>query len=618
VAANRIPILLALLCTQLDARNLSEVLEKVKSGASTEAAYTDLERIYSTDRWGTFPKFAETARYVAERLKAAGLERVETVNAPADGKTQVGWWTMPLAWNLRRARLEITNPQSPAAARVLADYETNPISVGMWSGPTPPGGIESEVVYVAGAKELKTADVRGKLVLTGTDPGGWKWLLARKGALGAINGFSENPALADDRHWVNSWGDRGWAFNAGDAPLPCFSITPRQADALRELLAKGPVRVRAEVDAEYSSGSYPYVTAVIPGETAEEVLALGHTAEIGAHDNATGVAAIIESARTLARLIRSGELAKPQRTIRVLLMPEIYGSMHYLVSDVPRARRTVAAICIDTPAASYELPGTEYTFHLNPHASASYTDAFILHLAREYFGSLTPPRPFHAAAHATGTDTFLADPLIGIPTVWPYSGTGVHSHHNSADRPETVDKRSLRDLVVVAAAYLYFIAAAGPQQAEWLAGIALHRATEELARAKSVGYTLERQVAAIESTKRLWPAIDNKRRIEELRRLARSTGSKEFAASRANDSAIPKRKRIGAITLDDLPHEKREGWPSTAWSLPQATALYWTDGKRTISEIVRLTELELGGDFRFDFSGYFRFLAKHGYIELLP
>jgi hypothetical protein len=52
--------------------------------------------------------------------------------------------------------------------------------------------------------------------------------------------------------------------------------------------------------------------------------------------------------------------------------------------------------------------------------------------------------------------------------------------------------------------------------------------------------------------------------------------------------------------------------------LPQATALYWTDGKRTISEIVRLTELELGGDFRFDFSGYFRFLAKHGYIEILP
>ena len=35
--------------------------------------------------------------------------------------------------------------------------------------------------------------------------------------------------------------------------------------------------------------------------------------------------------------------------------------MHFLSSNPQRVRRTVAALCLDTPAAAYELPGTELT-----------------------------------------------------------------------------------------------------------------------------------------------------------------------------------------------------------------------------------------------------------------
>jgi hypothetical protein len=78
---------------------------------------------------------------------------------------------------------------------------------------------------------------------------------------------------------------------------------------------------------------------------------------------------------------------------------------------------------------------------------------------------------------------------------------------------------------------------------------------------------------------------------------------------------IVKRKRFGTLPLDDLPHAQWEGQPSGAWAATPTLALYWCDGKRTLAEVEQLTKFELG-DTKFDFVGYFRFLAKHGYVDL--
>jgi hypothetical protein len=463
--------------------------------------------------------------------------------------------------------------------------------------------------------------IRGKLALTKQNPQGLKARLVKWGALGALNAFSENPTLAGDRQWINGWGDKGWAFNKGDTPLLCFSLTPRQGELLRGLLAKGRVRVKAQVDSRYYSGSYPYITGVIPGSgSEEEVLTLGHTSEQGAHDNATGIAAMLESLATLSRLIASGKLARPQRTIRILTVPELYGSMHYVTHNPERVRRTIAAMCLDTPAGPYTAAGTEYTWHLNPHAGASYVDAFILRLAEEYFPRVK--RPWHSKPFTSGTDNYLGDPSIGIPTVWAYSGTGVHTHHNSADTPDTVDARSLRDLSVMNAAFLYFLAAAGQGDAEWLAEITLTRAYQQVARAAEssdaarIAYAAECGVRSLLSAAR----VDGKARIEPLvRRIEQFRDSMAPAkpAPKAEPTGlVVRRKRPGTIPLDEIPEEKREGFPSAAWDLRPMTALYWCDGKRDLAEVIRLTRLELG-PLDFDFTGYFRFLERKGYVEFV-
>jgi hypothetical protein len=658
---------------------IDPLVQKIQQEIKPQEAMDYLHRLYTTDRWFTFPKFQETAEYVQGVLKEIGLSDVELLNAPADGVTQYGFWTMPLAWDAKRATLEIVEPAVPEPTRLLADYQKLPCSLGMWSGPTPPEGITAEVVEMTSEEpaDWEKIDMKGKLVMTRPcllpETKSLKWILVKKGALGAINAFTENPSLKDGVQWMNFWGDSGWAFTKTSTPLLCFSISPKQSDFIHALLAEHrTVRVKAVADTRYYSGAYPYVTGVLRGTSgAEEVLQLGHMSEQGASDNCTGVSAMLEAVATLNRLIVAGKLPRPQRGIRLLTMGEMYPSMHYVATHPERMRNTVAAICMDTAAGPYELAGTEYTFHLNPDVARSYVDPLIGRIAEAYFPHLDPPRPYHVGPYHTGTDEYLCDPMISVPTLCPLGGTGVHTHHNSEDTPDRVDPRSLRDYSLVAAAFLYITAASGETQVPWLAEMAADHGYQQILAAGAstrdrlltaaqgaelgpllqagldrIAYTRDRETEGVRSVLRLVP--DNRRvtlqtQLDPL--LQRLSHFAEEQSTRLRDAAnrraaalgtatpvepptaatdpqlaeaahiVIKRKRLGTIPMDDLPVEQWEGFPYGSWDLVPVTALYWCDGKRTLAEVIRRTRMEYDAA-DFDFVGYFRFLAKHGYVEL--
>src|SRR3954453_11318353 len=179
---------------------VTKLLRTLLESAKPDQAMRDVRAIWETDRWFTFPKFEETARNVAAILRRAGLEDVEIGNAPADGVTQAGFWTEPLAWDVQAGTLEIVEPQVPADQRVLADYRKAPASVCMWSGPTPAGGVVAEVVAPQGNSE--SADIKGKMILGAR---GSKAALWKAGAAGMISEATENRDLMDERGWVNSF-----------------------------------------------------------------------------------------------------------------------------------------------------------------------------------------------------------------------------------------------------------------------------------------------------------------------------------------------------------------------------------------------------------------------------
>ncbi|MEO8126875.1 MAG: M28 family peptidase, partial [Bryobacteraceae bacterium] len=394
---------------------------------------------------------------------------------------------------------------------------------------------------------------------------------------------------------------------------------------------------------------YPWITGVLPGvNPQEEVLVLGHTSEQGAQDNATGVAAMVEALHTISRMIDTGKLPRPARSIRILLMPEVYGSLSYISENRERMNRTVAAMTVDTPAAAYEMAGTEYTFYMNPHVAMSYTDALIQRIAKTYY---PPSRPWHWQEYVTGTDTYLSEPTVGgVPTVWPYSGTGVLTHHNSEDKPETVDLQSLHDLTALVASYLYFNATAGEPQVQWLSEITLDHTLQEMQstaaaaldavssgnaaagsygierirylgdRGSEAAHTALRVVPSSrkeEAARSLAPVLSQIRDFQNLH-IARlqAAGAKDTPAARSPEAEeiIVRRIRPGSLPMDDLPQDQWHGYPSGAWDKQVTMALYWCDGKRNLADVIHLTKMETGPT-NFDFIGYFRFLRDHGYVE---
>src|SRR5215831_1239144 len=169
---------------------VSRLLRTLLEETNPDQAVRDVHTIWETDRWFTFPKFEETAKNVASIMRRAGLEDVEIGSPPADGVTQGGFWTMPLAWDVKAATLEIVEPEVPLDQRMLADYQKIPASICMWSGPTPPGGVVTDVVL--GGAGVSQADLKGKLVLGARSS---KRALAAAGALGIISDTTENRDL---------------------------------------------------------------------------------------------------------------------------------------------------------------------------------------------------------------------------------------------------------------------------------------------------------------------------------------------------------------------------------------------------------------------------------------
>jgi hypothetical protein len=168
-----------------------------------------------------------------------------------------------------------------------------------------------------------------------------------------------------------------------------------------------------------------------------------------------------------------------------------------------------------------------------------------------------------------------------------------------------VDPRSLRDLTIVNALFLYAMAQAGEPDARWLAELSAKHWEG------ASDYRKARSNQAVLSVLRLVPAARREAARKSLDLLL-----KPVLQQPAAGGLIVRRKRFGTIPLDDLAPDRREGYPSGAWTLPPSTALYWCDGKRTLKEVIALTEQELGPT-KFDFEGYFRFLARRGYVEIL-
>ena len=639
-------------------RDLLSLLLPVLDG---QRVIEDAQAIQHLDRWFTFSKFQESARYSADRLREAGLSDVDIIQAPADGRSLFADWMMPLAWEAEGATFDVV--AADGSAQRIANRAEIPQCLAMWSAPTPAEGVEGEIVWIADAADPKgfpPEGIRGKIVFTSAHPHQAKQVVSERGGIGII---SDIPRMPEAVSWINSWSDNpgGWAFHADDTPGWAFVISPKQGDELRaRLRGREKLRGRAVVRTSLGVGTLPTVTGVIPGVGKEEVLMLGHQFEQGAIDNASGIGVMIEVARVLQSLIARGELRPPDRSIRFLFVSECYTTMHWAARR-REARRTIAGICIDSPAGAPSLAIRPPEIFVDPHSQMSFVDALITHLAEQVM-SAAPVYAWREAPFQMGTDNNIADRTIDIPCPW--IGGRSRTWHNSADVPDLVDARLQELIAIMSAGYAYLTASADHSVALDLAHLAAARGKAAIASAgigemgksdgdlddsmQQLAYLGQRHAEAVASVLRLLPAAGRTRLRPQVRALQRDLrrAAKDEAASVARLAGrpgftppafeptgelaqiAPRRLVKGPVTFDRLPLEARGGRPSPRWSPELFAVLNWCDGRRSLAEACQLAARELRGDRtptpdelarRIDpgmasMLDYFELLRAHGYV----
>ncbi|HDI52858.1 MAG TPA: DUF4910 domain-containing protein, partial [Candidatus Bathyarchaeota archaeon] len=489
---------------------------------------------------------------------------------PADGESYAWSCLLFREWWCHDAELWLREPESEK--RPLARWSESKLSLIQRSYPTPPEGVEAEVVHVGKGEEprdYRGLDVEGHIVLTdGRVSRVYELAVEERGAIGIIYyGMRLFPPvrregdLDDALQYTSFW----WSYES----KPCFGfvLSPRRGRWLRDLIAKQrrrgkTVKVWARVDAGFKRGSLEVGEAWIEGEGEGEVIIVAHIChpQPSANDNASGCAAAMEAARTLRKLIAEGRLKRPRRTIRFLFVPEMTGTYAWLAENEDRIGGMVAALNLDMVGEKQELCGSTLILEWTPDASASYVNPLLEAILDELKGEFknlsgTAAYPLYrwtSTPFSGGSDHYIfSDPSVGVPCPmiiqWPDK-----FYHTSLDTVDKVDPGMLGRTALMAATYAYFIASAGRVEARWMMEETVNRyrrrilergqriltkalneaegervLAEALERARrELLYEAERGIEALESMGRLGVELDEEA-MERCRRALRDTAKGE-------------------------------------------------------------------------------------------
>jgi hypothetical protein len=605
------------------------VLESVRAEVSGERALESVRALALHHRVQASPGYDEAADWLAGRLEAHGLA-VERESVPGDGRTRLLGSLMPQGWACSRARATLVDD---AGRERLCDYEAEKLSLILRSSPA--RGRFPIVTLEDGAGAERGVDVRGAVVLTRSSvhAAHRKWVV-EGGAAGLLfdgrrlvppvrDAFDDPDALSYTSFWWNESEPRGWGF----------VLSPRAGARLRERLRAGRrLELEVEIDSRAFDTRIPLVSAVIPAAAgnvpAGEILVLSHLChpQPSANDNASGAAANLEAARTLASLAARGAWTPGPRRVRFLWMPELTGTCAWLGQDPRRIGNVAAALNLDMVGEDQERCGSTLLVERPPCFHASFAEELLLRIRRaatEWVPSYSGPGHFSMmrtaeVPFAAGSDhAVLVAGGVPCPMLiqWPD-----RFYHSSHDTPDKCDPRSLALAATSAATYAGFLAGAGEREIEWLTeavGRGARRraldALDEEDASRAFARERLRALKAIASLRRLGageaPLAAATRAFEDFARREGACVPECALPSRSAGTrpARPRRTEGGSLEFlwhllpgfDRLPPEGRAAWSRMESAIPGGRTtleLAWvaSDGNRTLEEIAHLVWLESG------------------------
>lgn len=483
----------------------------LRDEANGAVPYENLRYLTTLHRVPATAQFDQAANFILERAKEYGLADAHTEQFPIDGTQPYGLMRSYLGWQVDEARLWEIRPEHI----LLGDIATDPIHLADYSHSA---DVEAELVDIGnGTAEGDYAgkDVRGKIVLA-------DGMLARvqqlaimvHGAAGIVSDMpNQTTAWSGLDKTVVRWGHLDARQPSGFA----FMISRQTAESLRaQMMAGAPIILNAHVKATVGPGHWTIVTATILGSDAASSNA--HSTEIiyschldherpGANDNGSGCVTILESARVIARLIHTGALPAPKRTLRFIWGPEVEGTMAFLASHPDIRQRARANIHMDMVGGDFFKNKSVFHVTATPWSLPSFvTDvgATLLDTIRvAASGYASGELPADAGIVETragekGTrNEFIADvtpysagsdhddydsSTIAVPSLylrdWP--DIYIHTDHDSLDQ---IDPTKLRRVALLGAASGYFFATVDTAQIPVLIPFLTAQAESRLAQA---------------------------------------------------------------------------------------------------------------------------------------
>lgn len=585
----------------------------------------DVRAICRTDRWNSFDRFHDTTTTLVDRYRASGAG-VEVTPIKSGGNIGTGRWVIRETADIVSATADVV---SPVRQRLL-NYSRNPWSVIQWSAATPAEGLTGPLAILDTAEAIRNESRRtleGRIVLTKANVRHVARDLADRGAAAVITDTAVD-GYPDAKAWTKfGWGAIG--LEASAARLVGLVLSANEGIALRKLAKKSDVRLHLKIDVRPNVGTHDLVSGLVKGsaDPQDELWVLAHSAEPGAHDNASGVALCLETARVLESLIQNGRIARPKRTIRLLSGFECYGFFHYLEHQ-RRYQPPLAGICVDTVGARPDICDGRLSWRATVESSAGFVDHVGASIIRATLRRTRPGYRLAEGGFISTSDTQIGDPRYGFPCPWINThlrrgDRAWKAYHSSADTPDILSPAGLQACSAAVTGYLAYLANAETQDVMEMAKAETVRTKAALARTRSVDQADYLRQRHAESMKRLERWMWEGDRTETLEALDGEKAAVEKAGPRgrpkpARSAAariVPRRTRPLAPTTENTPVPiKRE---IEASQLSQ-WALFWADGRRNLGEITRLVSIESGKDVSLDrVVQYFTAHDELGYVDLV-
>ncbi len=436
---------------------------------------------------------------------------------PADGKIYYSTHKTFPRWNVKQAELAMVAP----IRKHIVSWEEMPTSLASNSRPA---DVEAELIDVGEGirpSDYEGKDVKGKLVLASSPQGKGRIELVHRLAVldrGAAGVVSYRSYYLDDFPDLVTWDHIFTLEKDGRTSTFGFCISKRMGWELKRLLRSGEkVVLRAKVESSLGPGEYRVVEAAIPGEgfQDQEIWYIAHLDHCnpGANDNASGSAAILESARAFNELIKTGALPKPKRTLRFFWVPEIYGTYAYLSAHPDEAKKAVAVINMDMVGEDQKMCGSTFQVTQTPDSCPSFmNDLLTGHLD---FFLAHPPQP-----GGEFVDPLAVVSLSGTREPWqarviPYSGGSDHEvflgggvnvpatmfgswpdyyYHTAQDTPDKCDPTQMRRAIALGMTVAWSVANADAESGLGLSETIYPRCLQR------IGRDLERAVRLLQES----------------------------------------------------------------------------------------------------------------------